>query len=464
MKVLQESNDHGDVHELSAIGEAQTSATGAGSVEAAQGGESIVQELAAIDGGWKAWRFCAAAFAIDIIVWGFEFSYGIFQDYYTSNPPFENVSSVAIAAVGTTALALQYGETLFLSLFFERYPDFIMTSAWFGLALASLSLLMASFATKMWQLVLLQGVCYGIGGGLIYFPIVALLPQWFSRRRGLAAGIIFSGSGIGGFVFPYMLEGLLAGIGFRWTLRTWSAITLVFAGIALLGMKPRLPVPKFQRGQRRPRFIPPQLQFIKTPHFWALGAAMSLQSLSYYPISLYIPTFTKGISTPLSASIVLSLFNSSGVVCQILIGHLCDRLPYAWIMAASTFGSGLAVFLLWGFAHTLPLVIAFAIIFGGLMGGFISVGPVAAADCAGNKPEQSSLVWACSYLLKGITVVVGPIITGMLYDMGSASPDSDQARYGAFGFKNFEIFVGACAIATSVASVIVAATRKRARV
>ena len=31
-------------------------------------------------------------------------------DYYTSHPPFEKNSPIAIAAVGTTALAIQYGE------------------------------------------------------------------------------------------------------------------------------------------------------------------------------------------------------------------------------------------------------------------------------------------------------------------------------------------------------------------
>ncbi|PCH44516.1 MFS general substrate transporter [Wolfiporia cocos MD-104 SS10] len=429
--------------------------------EPAHDSEANVQELPAIDGGWRAWRFCASAFAIEVIIWGFEFSYGIFQDYYTSNAPFQNVSPVTVAAVGTSALAIQYGEALFLSLFFERYPDLLAASAWLGLGVVAVSLLLASFASKVWQLVMLQGVGFGIGGGLMYFPIVALLPQWFSQRRGLATGIIFSGSGLGGFAFPYILEAMLTRLGFRWTLRIWCIATSILGGISLLGMKPRLPVPKFQRGQTRPRFIPPQLHFIKTPHFWALSIATGLQALSYYSVSLYISTFTKAISTPLYASIVLSLFNSSGVVCQIIMGLLCDRLPYAWIMSVSALGGGLAAFLLWGFAHTLPLVIAFAIVFGGLMGGFNSVGPAAAADCAGSKPEQSSLIWACSWVLKGVAVVIGPIISGVLYDTGRSALHTNELRYGAFGFKNFEIFVGTCAVATSLASIVVAATRNR---
>lgn len=91
------------------------------------------------------------------------------------------------------------------------------------------------------------------------------------------------------------------------------------------------------------------------------------QSLSFFPVSLYIAVFTTSIASPLSATIVLALFNSSGVIGQILIGYLSDRFPYPWIMFSSSLGSAIAVFLLWGLANTLPQVFAFAIIFGGLV-------------------------------------------------------------------------------------------------
>ncbi|KAI0731706.1 hypothetical protein C8Q72DRAFT_793803 [Fomitopsis betulina] len=86
--------------------------------------------------------------------------YGILQDYYASHPPFQQFSTVGITAVGTSSIAIQYREIRRL-------------------------------------IALLQGVHFGIAGGVLYFPILKMLPQWFVRRRGLATGIIFAGPGIG---------------------------------------------------------------------------------------------------------------------------------------------------------------------------------------------------------------------------------------------------------------------------
>ncbi|EMD38972.1 hypothetical protein CERSUDRAFT_112686 [Gelatoporia subvermispora B] len=459
-ELLQESLD-GD-YEMSSVGPTSSFRTDTSSAALAyqlepQDGVNV-QELPAVDSGRKAWTFCISAFVLETMVWGFGFSYGIFQDYYTSNPPFNTASPVAIAAVGTTSIAIQYAECLFLSFFFGRYPDMVTRYMWGGLGLAVTSLFISSFATKVWQLVLLQGVFFGIGAGLLYFPVILLLPQWFVRRRGLAGGIIFAGSGVGGFAFPFVLNALLNHTGYAWTLRAWALCMLFVSGIALLGVRPRVPVAKFQPGQRRPRLIPPGMEFLKNPLFYAFAATNIIQALSYFPVSLYIATFTKSVGSPLSATIVLSLFNSSGVVGQILIGHLTDRFPYPWIMFVSAVGSGIAAFLLWGFANTLAQVFAFAIMFGGLSGGFSSVWPAAAADCAGSKPEHAGITFGSTALCKGVAAVIGPIISGILYEAGKAS-SSGPARYGSFGFGTVEIFVGTCAIATSIGSILVAATK-----
>ena len=92
-----------------------------------------------------------------------------------------------------------------------------------------------------------------------------------------------------------------------------------------------------------------------------------LQGLSYFPVSLYIPTFTRSLSDQFTATVVLALFNSSAVLGQVVLGHLSDRFPYPSIMVASAVGSALGAFLLWGFANAAVYLYIFAIIFGGLV-------------------------------------------------------------------------------------------------
>ncbi|KAJ3016369.1 hypothetical protein NUW54_g819 [Trametes sanguinea] len=353
---------------------------------------ATIQELPPVDRGVKAWTFCFSAFVLEMMVWGFGFSptvtvyskasltsklarihvqlTSIPSDYYTSHPPFDKASGVAISAVGTVSLAIQYGEVIFLSFVFGRYPDFLRIGMWAGLTLYFAALFCSSFATEVWQLILLQGVGVGFGGGLLYMPVIKLLPEWFSERRGLAGGIIFAGTGVGGFVFPFILNALLDKVGLRWTLRIWAIGTSLCSGIALLGMRSRFPIPKYAANQRRPRFIPPHVGFITSPLFWTFAITNLLQGLSYFPVSLYIATFTRSLASQLTATVVLALFNSSAVAGQIILGHLSDRFPYPVIMVCSALGSALAAFFLWGFANAAIFLYFFAVIFGGLSGGF----------------------------------------------------------------------------------------------
>ena len=57
------------------------------------------------DGGGQAWLFLAGCFAIEALVWGFPFSFGVFQTYYSSLEIFSQDSS-RIAVIGTSATVI----------------------------------------------------------------------------------------------------------------------------------------------------------------------------------------------------------------------------------------------------------------------------------------------------------------------------------------------------------------------
>lgn len=95
------------------------------------------------------------------------------------------------------------------------------------------------------------------------------------------------------------------------------------------------------------------------------------------------------------------------------------------------------------------------------MGGYNSLGPASANDCAGSRPEQSSIIWACIFFIRGIAVVIGPLVSGLLYTMGSKSAQAASIGYGGHGFKALEVFVGTLTVAASFSGVLMAMTKRK---
>ncbi|KZT20102.1 MFS general substrate transporter [Neolentinus lepideus HHB14362 ss-1] len=430
---------------------------------AAVGGGEGEKQLPPTDRGWRAWTFCFASFWLETIVWGFGFSYGVFQEYYSTHE-FQTTSNVAISAVGTVSIAMTFGSTIPLMLFFRRYPGLTKPTMWVGLLLAVAALIVSSFVNAVWQLIILQGIIYGWAGGMIYIPVVFWLPEWFVKHRGLAGGLVMGGSGIGGFVFPFILNALLSRVGFRWTLRIWALILVVVAGPSLLLVNPRVPLPKHEKGAPRPSVLPKELPFFRDWVLWMFSLANILQALSYFPVSLYLTVFTRSLSFEGSAAAVLSVFNVACVIGQVFIGWLCDRMPYAWIAVVTQLGSTLVAFLLWGYSSNLEMVFGFAVLFGGLSGSFASVWQPAATDCAGKRGELQPYIFGIFASLKGVAAVIGPVISGVMYDAGKDTGAlGGSGKYGRFGFGKMEIFVGSLALAAAAASALLGVVRVKVK-
>ena len=66
-----------------------------------------------------------------------------------------------------------------------------------GNVLVVLGIMMLSLSTKYWQVFLSQGLCMGLGAGLLYIPSLAMVGVWFSKKRAVALGIVMSGIAVG---------------------------------------------------------------------------------------------------------------------------------------------------------------------------------------------------------------------------------------------------------------------------
>jgi len=66
------------------------------------------------DTGKDAWLFLAACFMVEALVWGFPFTFGLFQEYYSAHQPFSSTSNIAV--IGTCSMVGNFSASIKTSL------------------------------------------------------------------------------------------------------------------------------------------------------------------------------------------------------------------------------------------------------------------------------------------------------------------------------------------------------------
>ena len=149
------------------------------------------------DQGITAWLQVATSHLLVINGFGYFSAFGLFQAHWQA---VLNRSSSDVAWVGSLQLCLIF--------FIGTVSGRAMDAGYFrallipGCMMQIIGIFGSSFATQYWQLVLSQGVLQGIGNGLLFTPLVALVSVYFKKRRALALGVAACGAPVGGVIFP----------------------------------------------------------------------------------------------------------------------------------------------------------------------------------------------------------------------------------------------------------------------
>ncbi|UZJ54563.1 hypothetical protein CBS101457_003883 [Exobasidium rhododendri] len=420
-----------------------------GQSEEGEGHQEILRsDLAPVDGGREAWIFLLASFTFEFVIWGQAYAYGSYQDYHTHNPksPLYGQSTASISAIGTLVIGGQHFVPLLAIGFFRAYPRSIRIVSTSCIIISALSLLIASFMDKVIYLILFQGIFYGIASGITFTPVVLWLSQWFDTRRGLATGIIYSGSGLGGVVFPLLVTRLLDTVGFAWTLRVLALMSFILGSIASLALKPRLPVPSVSsssiansRSFSFKKLLPGDLRPLLSPFACLSELVIFFQAGSWYTISLYISSYATSLGVSSStATGILSAFNASATVGYLVTGRLIDVTSYSIVMIGSVATCSLTAFFLLGFSDTLALVLVFVLIFGVAGGGFATMMTPISRDLAAFSTQESAILYLALIFVRGLAAVTGPLIGAALYKPSL----TDFSLYGTRGFRGIVLWVG----------------------
>lgn len=74
---------------------------------------------------------------------------------------------------------------------YKTWPSLADRSKWAGLPIMAAALIGASFANKVSDLILTQGILFAIGGSIVYFPVLVFVDEWFIEKKGFAFGIMW---------------------------------------------------------------------------------------------------------------------------------------------------------------------------------------------------------------------------------------------------------------------------------
>ncbi|KAL8683798.1 MAG: hypothetical protein Q9186_000286 [Xanthomendoza sp. 1 TL-2023] len=316
------------------------------------------------DGGLHAWTQSLMAHLIVFNTWGYIISYGVFQQYFTTTlnrPPSD------ISWVGSVQIFLLF----FVGTASGRAVDYGLFRATFilGSFFLLVGVFMTSLSTRYWQLFLAQGICTGLGNGLLFCPTLSVLSTYFSSNRALALGVAASGSATGGLVFPVVVQQLLPQIGFGWTVRILGFIMLALQIVAFIFMKPRIPPRK-----TGPFFEPAAFRELSYTLF-ATGMFLSFWGL--YFAFYYVGSFGRDILRITDQQSInnLLILNAVGLVGRLVPAHLADHyfgplntlVPFVFL-------SGLLLYC-WAAVASPGGLIGFAVLYGLSAAGIQSLFP-----------------------------------------------------------------------------------------
>ncbi|KAJ7879018.1 MFS general substrate transporter [Mycena olivaceomarginata] len=371
------------------------------------------------DGGFGAWSFLAAAFAVEAIVWGFPDAFGVFLNSYLQDPRYASQKSATslLPLIGTLSSGIIYCSAPIINPITARYPHHRRKSMWLGAALCSGTLFAASYATRIFQLIILQGVLYAIGGSLLYLPCISYMSEWFIARRGMANGILFAGTSAGGLLIPLALPLLTGKYGLATTLRILGIGMAVLLFPILPFIRGRLPPTRVQIQGPIPRGAPGPQSWIRQPGFWVLIAVNTLQGAAYFVPIIYLPTFARDLQANASkAAVTVALLNAASVVGRLSMGYLSDSFN-PWILAFAILATtSLTNFVLWGIlSHSFAGLLAFGVAYGTVAGGWTCLWTGFVRPLAKDDLVMSTTLYGYLLLSRGIGNIVATPISARLY-------------------------------------------------
>lgn len=343
-------------------------------LEQSEVNSSHSSEIIPPDGG-RGWLVVLASFTGMFAIFGYNYSWGVYLNYYTTNVYIGQMST--LSWIGSICVALFFIIGPINQLVIEKMGYKYMLAT--GTICCTAALILASFATQVWHVFLTQGVLFGIGASFVSLPCMGAPQQWFSKRRGLAVGLAFSGSGVGGLVIANISLAAIESIGYRWALRIDGIIVFVLLSFSTCFVRPFGDVRKTGGGRKVINWY-----LFKNPMFSVMFMHGLITTFGYMTPYFLLPSHAKALKlNPWIGANLSAIMSAVNAVSRVFTGYMGDKVGRFNSLFICTFLCGVSCLVIWTNVHNEGTLWAFAVIYGFFGGGYVSLFPTVQPQVVG---------------------------------------------------------------------------------
>ena len=356
------------------------------------------------------------------------YSYGVFfkhlvADFGWTRAAISGVYSLFMVSHGSFAIVMGW--------LVDRFgPTKVMASCGF---IAGLGLILTSRVSALWQFYVTYGVIVGIGESAGFTTVTATTTRWFTKHRGLALGIVASGTGLGILILAPVAERLITAFGwsaafFILGVMTWAI--MIPAALFLRrgpGEKPHqaygmnesvLPPNISDEKGTRPTTLETGLTMqaaARHKPLWILFFAYFLFNFCLQMVMVHLVNYATDIGiASLIAATFISIIGVGSILGRLIMGTASDRIGSnnALLICCAIIMTTL-VFLI--FTKEVWMFYLFAIVFGFAYGGEVPQMPVLVGRFFGLR-AVAALVGVVVF---GATVggAIGAWVGGQVFDV-----------------------------------------------
>jgi len=266
----------------------------------------------------------------------------------------------------------------------------------------------------------------GLGGWL---AIVAMVNNWFDKRRSFAMSIAMSGIHLGGLlvpIFAFSIEKLdfsitTIGVGFILLVVVGPATLIIRSKPEDMGLLPD-GKPENETVSENGVVIDSLetesdftvMQALKTPAFWILTVTQISSSVSIVTLALHlVPKLTDMGMTLSSAGTVVLAYTVVALPAQSIAGYLAERLPKILMISIFLFLQGAGIALIAVFDNVIAAYM-FALLYGIGFGGRTPLITAIRGDYFGRKAFAT--IMGVSQFPMNLAMIVAPLFAGYMFD------------------------------------------------